>query len=70
MPVDASPGCKLERELAYGSHNGAGANEAWKEVVGYVKAGREVAVKARWASMVRVLRINPVGMVNEKANGR
>ena len=34
MPVDASPGCKLERELAYGSHNGAGANEAWKEVVG------------------------------------
>ena len=68
VPVDVGPGGNLERELAYGNHSSADkhASEVWEKAVGDVKTGRAIVFPARLARMVRGLRINPVGVVEER----
>ena len=68
VPVDVGPGGNLARELAYGNHNSADkhASEVWEKAVGDVKTGRAIVFPARLARMVRGLRINPVGVVEER----
>ena len=68
MSIDLGPGGQLERELAYEHHSSIGkhANEVRERAVGDVKTRRAVVVPVRLAGMVRGLRINPVGVVDEK----
>ena len=70
--MDVGPGGNLERELTYGNHNSADkhASEAWEKALGDVKAERAIVFPARLAGMMRGLRINPVGVVEEKEDRR
>ncbi|CAN0584222.1 unnamed protein product, partial [Laminaria digitata] len=72
VPVDVGPGGNLERELAYGNHSSAGkhATEVWEKAVGDVRMGRAMVIPARLARVVRGLRVNPVGVVEEKGKRR
>ena len=67
VTVDVGPGGNLERELVCGKHSSADkhASEVWEKVVRDVKTGRAIVFPARMAGMVRGLRINPVGVVEE-----
>ena len=68
VTVDVGPGGNLARELAYANHNSADkhASEVWEKAVGDVKTGGAIVFPARLARMVRGLRINPVGVVEER----
>ena len=68
VPVDIGPGGNRRRELAYRNHisDNKHASEVWKNAVGDVKTGRAIVFPARLARMVRGLRINPVGVVEER----
>ena len=70
--MDVGPGDNLERELAYGNHSSADkhASEVWEKAVGDVRTGRAIVLPARLAGMVRGLRVNPVGVVEEKVKRR
>lgn len=72
VPVDVGPGGNLERELAYGNHSSADrhAIEVWEKPAGDVKTGRAVVVPVRLAGLIRGLRVNPVGVVEEKGKRR
>ena len=72
VPVDVGPGGNLERELAYGNHSSARKHVAdvWENAVGDVKNGRAIVMPVRVARSVRGLRINPVGVVEEKGKRR
>ena len=67
VPVNVGPGGNLERELAYRRNSGVNkhASEVWGKAVGDVKSGRAIVLTARLAGMVRGLRINPLGVVEE-----
>ena len=68
VPVALGPGGNLERELAFGKHSSADkrASEVWEKAVRDVKTGRAIVFPARLARMVLGLRINPVGVVEER----
>ena len=72
MLVDVGTGGNLEREPACGNHSRAREHEAeaWAKAVRDVKTGMAVAMPMRLARMVRGLRINPVGVVEEKGKRR
>ena len=66
------PGGNIERELAYGNRSSADehASEVWEKAVGVVKTRTAIVVPARLAGLVRGLRVNPVGLVEEKGKMR
>lgn len=72
MLVDVGAGGNLEREPACGNYSRAREHEAeaWEKAVRDVKTGMAVAMPMRLARMVRGLRINPVGVVEEKGKRR
>ena len=72
VPVDVGPGGDLEREMAYGNQSSADkhASEVWEKAVGVVKTRTAIVVPARLAGLVRGLRVNPVGLVEEKGKMR
>ena len=72
VPVALGPGGNLERELAYRNQSSTDkhASEMWEKEVGDVKTGTAIVFRARLAGMVRGLRTNPVGVVEEKGTRR
>ena len=72
VPVDVGPEGDLEQELAYGNHSSARkyVAEVWENIVGDAKKGRAIVMPVKVARMARGLRMNPVGMVEEKGNRR
>ena len=72
VPMDVGLGGNLELELAQGNHSSAEkhAAEVWKKAVGDVPTGRAIMMPVRLARTVRGLRINPVGVVDEKGKRR
>lgn len=73
VPVDVGPEGNLEWQLACRNHSSARTHEAevWESaVLGDVKKGRAIVMPMRVARRVRGLRINLMGVVDEKRKRR